>query len=138
MRGIFTGMLVLGIVVHYYVHEVYNIAHQSLGIIYCPEWTVLSYHPGVSSCSNGWIKSGHHDVCIYDQSIEDLCITYVIIAGRPTHHWPALPGKLRNGQSPHNQYAISVIFNPGNGNKALEQNDSCIVMSFIQWKKLLF
>ena len=70
--------------------------------------------------------------------MEDLYITYVIIAGRPTHHWPALPGKLRNGQPLHNQYGISVIFNPGNGNKTLEQDDSCIVMSFILWKKLLF
>ena len=80
-------------------------------------------------------KSGCHDVCI-----NDLCITHVMIAGRLTHHQPAPPGKLRNGRSPQNQYEISVICNPGNGNKTLEQNDSCIAMSFsfILWQKLLF
>ena len=40
-------------------------------------------------------KSGCHDVCI-----SDLCITHVMIAGRPTHHQTAFPGKLRNGRSP--------------------------------------
>ena len=54
-----------------------------------------------------------------NQTIQDLCI---MIAGRPTHHG----------------YIISSICNPGNGNKTLEQNDSCIVISFILWKKLLF
>ena len=82
-------------------------------------------------------KSGCHEVCI-SQSIQDLCITNVMTARRPNHHWPALPGKLRNGQSPHSQHGISAICNPGNGNKILEQNDSCIVMSFILWQKLLF
>ena len=73
-------------------------------------------------------KSGCHHVCI--TLINRKSLHYVMIAGRPTHHQPALPGKLRNGQSPHDQYEISVICSPGNGNKTLEQNDSCIVMSF--------
>ena len=77
------------------------------------------------------------DVWINNQSIQDLCITRGMIAERPTHHQPALPGKLRNGQPPHNQYGISAICNPENSNKTLEQNDSCILMSFILWQKLL-
>ena len=33
---------------------------------------------------------------------------------------------------------VMTVSNPGNGNKTLEQNDSCIVMSFILWQRLLF
>ena len=103
MRGIFTGMLVLGL-----LFITTFMKFTTLHIRACESFTALNEQychiiQVSGSCSNGWIKSGHHDVCIYDQSIEDLCITYVIVAGRPTHHWPALPGKLRNGQSPHNQ-----------------------------------
>ena len=45
---------------------------------------------------------------------------------------------LRNGKSPYNQYGICEIYNPGDGNKTLEQNDNCTVMLFILWQKLLF
>ena len=42
-----------------------------------------------------------------------------------TDHY--LSGRLRNGQSPHKQYGISAICNPGNGNKTPEQNDYLLI-----------
>ena len=55
-------------------------------------------------------KSGCHDACI-SQSIQDLCITHIMVARRPTHY----------------QYRISAICNPGNGNKTLVQNDCNVI-----------
>ena len=93
-----------GIVVHYYVHEVYNITHQSLWIIYCPEWTVLSYHPGVSSCSNGWMDQVWTPWCMYLWSINRKSSHYLGYNCSKAH--PPLVSnswQIKNGQSPHNQ-----------------------------------
>ena len=135
LRGMFTGVLILGLVF---------ITFRKFSTMYvraCESFTALNeqYCHIIQVSTHVQVdrsKSGCHDVCI-NQSIEDLCITHVMNAGRPTHHQPTLPGKLRNGQSPHNQYRISAICNPGNGNKTLEHNDSYIVMSFILWRKQL-
>ena len=137
MRGMFTSLPVLGLV--FITFRKFSTmcvkACQSFSTAlneqYC-HIIQVSTHAQVDRS-----KSGCHGVCI-NQSIQDLHITHVMIAKRPTHHQPVLPGKLRNGQSPHSQYRINAICNPGNGNKTLDQNDSCIVMLFILWQKLLF
>ena len=97
-----------------------------------PERTVLSYHPGVNSCSSGSIEVWM-PWCMYE-SLHYSCYD----CRNPP---PPLPPThrhtisfLADGQSPHNQYGISALI--CNGNKTLEQNDSCIAMSFILWQKL--
>ena len=98
MRGIFTGMLVLGL-----LFIITFMKFTTLHIRACESFTALNeqycriIQVSAHVQMDGWIKSGHHDVCIYDQSIQDLRITQVIIARRPTHHWSALPGKLKMG-----------------------------------------
>ena len=111
----FTGVLILGLVFITFrkFSTMYVTACASFNAL--NEWychiTQVSTHVQMDQS-----KSGCYDVCI-NQSIQNLCIACVMIARRPTFHWSALPGKLRNGQSPHNQYGTSVICNPGNGYK---------------------
>ena len=54
------------------------------------------------------------------------------------NHYPALSGKLRRAQSQLNQYRVSAICNPENGNKSLEQDGGFIVMSSYVKKAAVF
>ena len=65
-----------GIGVHY-LQEVFKNVHQCLWIIYCPEWTILSYHPGVK-----WIHRSL-DVMMYVLVIFAL-LTLWLLEGLPT------------------------------------------------------
>ena len=117
LRGMFTSVLVLGLMF------ITLRKFSSMCVRTCESFTALNeqYCHIIQVSTRIQVDRGCHDVCI-NQPIKDLCITHVMIAGRPTHH----------------QYRISAICNPGNGNKTLEQNDGCIVMSSILWQKLLF
>ena len=76
MRGIFTGMLVLGL-----LFIIKFMKFTTLHIRACESFTALNeqycriIQVSAHVQMDGWVKSGHHDVCIYDQSIEDLRIT---------------------------------------------------------------
>ena len=131
----FTSVLVLGLVF---------ITFRKFSTMYvraCKSFTALNeQYCHIQGSTRVQMDRPSVDAMMYEsiKQYKIFAITRVMIAGRPTHHQPALPGKLRNGQPPHNQYGISAICDPGNGNKALEQNDSFILMSFILWQKLLF
>ena len=127
MRGIFTGMLVLGL-----LFIITSMKFTTLHIRACESFTALMNSTVISSKCQlmfKWMDQVWTPWCMYLWSINRRSLHYLRY-----NCWKAHPS-LASTSWQIKKWAITAqsirdqcILNPGNGNKTLEQNDSCIVV----------